>query len=38
VLEVCGLRQGRWIDVAPRPGEPPDTEIVCTIDRRLWFG
>ena len=38
VLEVCGLQQGRWIDIAPRPGENPDTEVVCTIDRRLWFG
>ena len=38
VLEVCGLQQGRWIDIAPRPGETPDTEVVCTIDRRLWFG
>jgi 8-oxo-dGTP pyrophosphatase MutT (NUDIX family)/RimJ/RimL family protein N-acetyltransferase len=38
VLEVCGLRRGRWIDMAPRPGEPPDTEVVCTLDRRLWFG
>jgi 8-oxo-dGTP pyrophosphatase MutT (NUDIX family)/RimJ/RimL family protein N-acetyltransferase len=37
-LEACGLNQGVWIDVAPRPGEPPETEVVCTIDRRLWFG
>ena len=37
-LEACGLRQGRWIDLAPREGEPPETEIVCTLDRALWFG
>jgi 8-oxo-dGTP pyrophosphatase MutT (NUDIX family) len=38
VLEACGLRQGRWIDVSPREGQPPETEIVCTLDRELWFG
>jgi 8-oxo-dGTP pyrophosphatase MutT (NUDIX family) len=38
VLEACGLRQGLWIDVAPREGEPLQTEVVCTLDRRLWFG
>jgi 8-oxo-dGTP pyrophosphatase MutT (NUDIX family) len=38
VLEACGLTQGRWIDVVAREGEPPSTEIVCTLDRSLWFG
>jgi 8-oxo-dGTP pyrophosphatase MutT (NUDIX family) len=37
-LEACGFRQGLWIDIAPREGEPPQTEVVCTLDRRLWFG
>jgi 8-oxo-dGTP pyrophosphatase MutT (NUDIX family) len=37
-LEACGFKQGSWIDVPPRVGEPPETEIVCTLDRRLWFG
>jgi 8-oxo-dGTP pyrophosphatase MutT (NUDIX family) len=37
-LEASGLRQGIWIDVPPRDGEPPETEVVCTLDRRLWFG
>jgi 8-oxo-dGTP pyrophosphatase MutT (NUDIX family) len=38
VLEACGLTQGIWIDVPPRAGEPSETEVVCTLDRRLWFG
>jgi 8-oxo-dGTP pyrophosphatase MutT (NUDIX family)/RimJ/RimL family protein N-acetyltransferase len=38
VLEACGFTPGLWIDVPPRPGEPPATEIVCTLDREHWFG
>jgi RimJ/RimL family protein N-acetyltransferase len=37
-LEACGLKQGIWIDVPPREGEAPETEVVCTFDRRLWLG
>lgn len=38
VLETCGLRRGLWIDVPSRPGEPPATEVVCTLEREHWFG
>ncbi len=38
VLAKCGFTQGLWIDDLRRPGEPPDTEIVCTLDVRHWLG
>jgi RimJ/RimL family protein N-acetyltransferase/8-oxo-dGTP pyrophosphatase MutT (NUDIX family) len=38
VLAKCGFTQGLWIDDLGRPGEPPDTEIVCTLDVRHWLG
>jgi len=38
VLAKCGFSQGRWIDDLGRPGEPPDTEIVCTFDVAHWLG
>ena len=31
-LEKNGFVQGLWVDTLPRPGEPPETEIVCTLD------
>lgn len=34
-LEKNGFVQGLWVDALPRPGEPPVTEIVCTLDLRL---
>jgi aminoglycoside 6'-N-acetyltransferase len=38
VLAKCGFRQGLWIDAPARPGEVPDTEIVCTLDLAHWIG
>ncbi len=38
VLAKCGFTQGLWIDDLGRPEEPPDTEIVCTLDVRHWLG
>jgi 8-oxo-dGTP pyrophosphatase MutT (NUDIX family) len=38
VLDACGFTQGLWIDVAAHAGQPPATEIVCTLDRLHWFG
>lgn len=38
MLEACGFTPGRWINVPARPGEPADTEVVCTLDRLHWFG
>ncbi|MGH3503399.1 MAG: GNAT family N-acetyltransferase, partial [Nocardioidaceae bacterium] len=37
-LQKCGFTQGLWIDPPSDPGEPPDTEIVCTLDVRHWLG
>lgn len=37
-LAKCGFAEGRWIDSDAGPGEPPDTEIVCTLDVRHWLG
>jgi RimJ/RimL family protein N-acetyltransferase len=37
-LAKCGFTQGLWIDAVGPPGEPPDTEIVCTLDVRHWLG
>jgi 8-oxo-dGTP pyrophosphatase MutT (NUDIX family) len=38
VLELCGFRQGLWIDVPAADGRPGSTEVVCTLDRHHWFG
>jgi aminoglycoside 6'-N-acetyltransferase len=38
VLAKCGFTQGLWIDALGPPGEPRDTEIVCTFDVRHWLG
>ncbi len=38
VLDKCGFTQGLWIDAPAPPGEPADTEVVCTLDVRRWFG
>jgi 8-oxo-dGTP pyrophosphatase MutT (NUDIX family) len=37
-LAKCGFTQGLWIDAPTPVGEPPVAEIVCTLDRRHWFG
>jgi len=37
-LAKCGFTQGLWIDAVGPPDEPPDTEIVCTLDVRHWLG
>lgn len=36
-LEKNGFVQGLWVDTLPRPGEPPATEIVCTLDLRADY-
>jgi 4-hydroxy-tetrahydrodipicolinate reductase len=36
-LEKNGFVQGLWVDTLPRPGEPPVTEIVCTLDLRADY-
>lgn len=36
-LEKNGFVQGLWVDTLPRPGEPPVTEIVCTLDLRAGY-
>ncbi len=38
VLEKCGFTPGLWIDPPGDPGEPADTEVVCTLDVRRWLG
>jgi 8-oxo-dGTP pyrophosphatase MutT (NUDIX family) len=38
VLEACGFEPGLWIDVPATGGRSANTEIVCTFDRRHWFG
>lgn len=37
-LAKCGFTQGTWIDVPSGPAGESVTEIVCTLDRRHWFG
>ena len=37
-LAKCGFTQGVWIDVPSGGGGGPVTEVVCTLDRRHWFG
>lgn len=37
-LAKCGFEQGLWIDAPARPDEPPDAEVVCTLDLGRWFG
>jgi 4-hydroxy-tetrahydrodipicolinate reductase len=36
-LAKNGFVQGLWVDTLPRPGEPPVTEIVCTLDLRAGY-
>lgn len=36
-LEKNGFVQGLWVDTLARPGEPPATEIVCTLDLRADY-
>lgn len=36
-LEKTGFVQGLWVDSLPRPGEPPVTDIVCTLDLRAGY-
>jgi RimJ/RimL family protein N-acetyltransferase len=39
LLEKLGFRQGLWIDEpATSEYDPPETEIVCTIDVAHWYG
>lgn len=38
VLAKCGFSEGLWIDEPAAPGRVPDTEVVCTLDVRHWFG
>jgi aminoglycoside 6'-N-acetyltransferase len=38
VLEKCGFTQGLWIDEPAGLHDRPDTEIVCTLDVRHYFG
>ncbi len=38
VLAKCGFTAGRSIEDPGGPEEPPDTEIVCTLDVRHWLG
>ena len=38
VLEKCGFRQGLWIDEPAGPDVSADTQIVCTLDVRHYFG
>ena len=37
-LAKCGFVAGDWIDMPSTRGESVTTEIVCTLDRRHWFG
>lgn len=38
VLAKCGFTQGLWIDEPAGPHGHPDTEIVCTMEVRHYFG
>jgi RimJ/RimL family protein N-acetyltransferase len=38
VLEKCGFTEGLWIDEPAEPGGRPDTEVVCSLDVRHYFG
>jgi aminoglycoside 6'-N-acetyltransferase len=39
LLEKLGFRQGLWIDEpATSEYDPPETEIVCTLDVAHWYG
>jgi aminoglycoside 6'-N-acetyltransferase len=39
LLDKLGFRQGLWIDEpAGGPYDPPETEIVCTLDVDRWYG
>ena len=37
-LAKCGFVPGDWINMPGTAGESVSTEIVCTFDRRHWFG
>ncbi|HEY7043647.1 MAG TPA: GNAT family N-acetyltransferase, partial [Nocardioidaceae bacterium] len=37
-LAKCGFVAGDWIDMPSASGEGMTTEVVCTLDRRHWFG
>jgi aminoglycoside 6'-N-acetyltransferase len=37
-LAKCGFVAGDWIDMPSTRGESVTTEVVCTLDRRHWFG
>lgn len=37
-LAKCGFSQSAWIDMPSGPSGESVTEIVCTLDRRHWFG
>lgn len=37
-LAKCGFVAGDWIDMPSSTGEGVTTEIMCTLDRRHWFG
>jgi aminoglycoside 6'-N-acetyltransferase len=37
-LAKCGFAAGDWIDMPSSTGEGVTTEVVCTFDRRHWFG
>lgn len=38
VLAKCGFTPGAGIDRPAMPGQPADTEIVCTLDISHWLG
>ncbi|MDN5805080.1 MAG: GNAT family N-acetyltransferase [Microlunatus sp.] len=38
VLAKCGFTEGLWIDEPAPPGEPPETEVVCSLDVAHWLG
>ncbi|MGH3482757.1 MAG: GNAT family N-acetyltransferase [Nocardioidaceae bacterium] len=39
LLEKLGFQQGLWIDEpATSEYDPPETEIVCTLDATHWYG
>lgn len=37
-LAKCGFAAGDWIDMPSSAGESVVTEVVCSLDRRHWFG
>ncbi len=37
-LAKCGFAAGDWIDMPSSTGEGVTTEVMCTFDRRHWFG